>query len=73
MDTRIAYVNGNSGIPFEKFAVEERCPRKGRKEREKRGKERKGKGKAGRTVARSREARMQPFVSVRRPRVECEA
>lgn len=65
-------VSGEKGIRGRGEMSLERTKRKGKegKGRERKGKERKGQG---RQADRGQEARMQPFVSVRRPRVECEA
>lgn len=69
-------VNGNSGIRFGRKG-DSRSRRDVLGKDEKKGKRGEGKGKErkgqGRQADRGQEARMQPFVSVRRPRVECEA
>lgn len=76
--SRDAGTRAGSGLSrrWRELCAEERTKRKGKERlREGKGKERKGQGKAGRTVARSEATwpRMQAFVSVRRPRVECKA
>ena len=63
-------VSGEKGIRGRGEMSSERTKGKEGKGRERKGKERKGQG---RQADRGQEARMQPFVSVRRPRVECEA